>query len=336
MTKKRVSIFCGIFVALALGLALNVMAAGPSGSLFINGGATHTNSRNVVLTIKADDPGQVAGMQVANDKAYRDTEPYTETKDWTLSPDDGLKPVRVRFIDLGGNTTSPGIRADIILDTIAPSLTLLGSSTIDLYVGDSYSDAGAMATDTPEGDISSRIIVTGLPLDTASAGERTLSYDVADLAGNSATQIYRQIRIIATSTTSTSTEEVGTTTPPIATSTPPISTSTPPIATTTTEIVVSSSHSTHSSSGRVLGASIILTQEKIINSQKIDNLNVQLRQIKRQLLVLKNPELGPIFAQQEEDLKRYLLPASAEVKNYIPVEKIRPNSTPSKPWWKIW
>ena len=78
-------------------------------------------------------------------------------------------------------------------DTILPVITMLGSSTINLIVGDTYLDSGAMASDNKEGVISSSRMVTINNVNTAVAGTYTVTYDVKDLAGNSAIQVVRTV-----------------------------------------------------------------------------------------------------------------------------------------------
>lgn len=77
-------------------------------------------------------------------------------------------------------------------DTVKPVITLLGASTINLEVGDSFTDPGATATDNVDGDISANIVVTG-SVDTSSAGTYTLNYNVSDAAGNAADQVSRTV-----------------------------------------------------------------------------------------------------------------------------------------------
>ncbi len=78
-------------------------------------------------------------------------------------------------------------------DTILPVITMLGSSTINLIIGDTYLDSGAMASDNKEGVISSSRMVTINNVNTAVAGTYTVTYDVKDLAGNSAIQVVRTV-----------------------------------------------------------------------------------------------------------------------------------------------
>ena len=70
-------------------------------------------------------------------------------------------------------------------DTTPPVITLNGSSTIQLNVGDSWTDPGATATDDVDGDLTSSIAVSG-SVDASTVGTYTLTYTVADAASNTA------------------------------------------------------------------------------------------------------------------------------------------------------
>ena len=62
---------------------------------------------------------------------------------------------------------------------VAPVITLTGSN-VTVNVGDTYTDAGATASDDEEGDITANIVVGGDTVDTATAGTYTITYDVSD------------------------------------------------------------------------------------------------------------------------------------------------------------
>ena len=72
----------------------------------------------------------------------------------------------------------------VVLDTGAPTITLVGSSTVNIEEGDSYTDDGASASDEVDGDISSSITTSG-SVDASTPGTYTLTYSVSDAAGNS-------------------------------------------------------------------------------------------------------------------------------------------------------
>ena len=70
-------------------------------------------------------------------------------------------------------------------DTTPPVITLNGSSSIQLNVGDTWTDPGATATDNTDGDLTSSITVSGT-VDTSTVGTYALIYSVSDAASNSA------------------------------------------------------------------------------------------------------------------------------------------------------
>ena len=80
-------------------------------------------------------------------------------------------------------------------DAVPPVLTLSGAASVDVPARSNYVDAGATAEDNIDGDISSVIVVTAA-VNTALAGTYTVTYNVSDSAGNSATQITRTVNVV--------------------------------------------------------------------------------------------------------------------------------------------
>ena len=89
-------------------------------------------------------------------------------------------------MDSGYNTSS--VTRTIIVntppDTSAPTISLIGASTINLNVGDTFTDPGANASDNVDGNITSSVTTSG-NIDTATEGTYTIEYSVSDAAGNS-------------------------------------------------------------------------------------------------------------------------------------------------------
>ncbi len=79
-------------------------------------------------------------------------------------------------------------------DAIPPQLTLRGQASVEIPSGSAYSDAGATAEDNIDGDISGNILVTN-PVNTAVVGSYTVTYNVADFAGNPAAPIARTVTV---------------------------------------------------------------------------------------------------------------------------------------------
>jgi hypothetical protein len=81
-------------------------------------------------------------------------------------------------------------------DATAPVITLTGDSQMTLDTGESFTDPGATAADDTDGDISGSVAVSGT-VDTSTAGTYTLTYNVADAAGNAATAVTRTVIVQA-------------------------------------------------------------------------------------------------------------------------------------------
>ncbi len=79
---------------------------------------------------------------------------------------------------------------DIALDTTPPTITLIGEATVTLFIGETYTEAGITIMDAEPG-LSATI--GGDAVDTTSAGRYIITYNIADTAGNVATQITRSV-----------------------------------------------------------------------------------------------------------------------------------------------
>ncbi len=90
-------------------------------------------------------------------------------------------------------TTSPVTATP---DTIAPEITLLGASPLEVNQGTTFTDPGATATDDLDGDLSASIVFGGDTVDTDTAGDYTITYDVSDDAGNAADTVTRIVRVV--------------------------------------------------------------------------------------------------------------------------------------------
>ena len=82
--------------------------------------------------------------------------------------------------DSAGNTGT-ATRQIVVLDTIAPEITLNGDSTVTISVGDSYTDAGATAMDNVDGVLTP--VMSG-SVNTAVAGTYTITWTATDALGN--------------------------------------------------------------------------------------------------------------------------------------------------------
>lgn len=96
--------------------------------------------------------------------------------------------------DASGNPADSVTRTVQVTDTDPPVITLTGSPAVTLDCGTSYFDAGATATDSCDGDLTSMIQMTGA-VDTNLPGVYTLVYNVTDTAGNTAVTLTRVVTV---------------------------------------------------------------------------------------------------------------------------------------------
>ena len=95
--------------------------------------------------------------------------------------------------DSSGNKTKK-TRKLIYDDITKPELTLKGSSETTTYLNEKYNDAGVIAKDNCDGDITSKVVTSG-NVDTSKLGTYTLTYSVLDTHNNSS-DITRTIKVI--------------------------------------------------------------------------------------------------------------------------------------------
>jgi hypothetical protein len=83
-----------------------------------------------------------------------------------------------------------------VLDITPPVITLVGDSTMSLECSiDSYDEPGATASDTCCGDLTANIVIGGDVVDSATAGEYSVTYDVTDCNGLDAAQVTRTVTV---------------------------------------------------------------------------------------------------------------------------------------------
>lgn len=76
-----------------------------------------------------------------------------------------------------------------------PTITLNGDTVVEVTQGDSYTDAGATANDSQDGDITSSIVVGGDTVDTSTVGSYIITYNVSDSQGNAAPEVTRTVNV---------------------------------------------------------------------------------------------------------------------------------------------
>jgi hypothetical protein len=94
-----------------------------------------------------------------------------------------------------GATASATILEDDVPDTIKPVVALIGANPLLLANGAAYADPGATVTDNV--DATRTIQGTGT-VNTAAAGDYTITYNASDAAGNAAIAVLRTVRVAPT------------------------------------------------------------------------------------------------------------------------------------------
>ncbi|MBA1329969.1 hyalin, partial [Candidatus Endoriftia persephone str. Guaymas] len=97
--------------------------------------------------------------------------------------------------DAAGNAATAVTRAVNVVDQTAPVITLLGCDPMSVEGGATFSDPGATASDSFEGDLSAGIVISG-SVDSAVLGSYTLTYNVSDSTGNAATAVTRRVNVV--------------------------------------------------------------------------------------------------------------------------------------------
>ncbi|SVB39173.1 uncharacterized protein METZ01_LOCUS192027, partial [marine metagenome] len=99
--------------------------------------------------------------------------------------------------DKAGNAAASVVRTVrvMVVDEVAPVITLKGEQSVTIKVGENYEDAWATAHDDVDGDISKSIEIIGMII-TGTPGVYTITFKVKDKAGNAAAPVVRTINVV--------------------------------------------------------------------------------------------------------------------------------------------
>lgn len=101
-------------------------------------------------------------------------------------------------VDIGSCETTSIERTVNITNAVAggaPTLTLIGDNPQVVNVNNSYTELGATASDTEDGDITANIVTDSSAVDTAVLGNYSVSYTITDTDSNTVTKT-RQVKVI--------------------------------------------------------------------------------------------------------------------------------------------
>ncbi len=109
----------------------------------------------------------------------------------------GAYTVTYNVTDANGNIADEAVRTVNVIDGTKPVITLLGDSTTAVEVGSTYTDSGATASDNLDGDLTASIVTVD-SVNTSVVGEYSVTYNVTDSNGNSATEVVRTVNVVDT------------------------------------------------------------------------------------------------------------------------------------------
>ncbi len=121
------------------------------------------------------------------------TDTATVTCAITINNQEGTGDIQVEAQDTSGNSDT-NTEIGFVIDTTAPTLTLNGLASVTLTQGDIYTDAGASANDSREGNLTGSIVTTS-NVNSIAPGTYSVRYNVSDTAGNAATELVRTVVI---------------------------------------------------------------------------------------------------------------------------------------------
>lgn len=136
----------------------------------------------------------VASFNVMNGVFATDNSGNTPTviSSSNVSSIPGTYKITYTATDSSGNVTIK-TRNIIIRDSDAPVITITGANPYTTYVGQTYTDLGATATDNVDGDVTSKIVINSTVSNIP--GTYTVTYTVTDNAGNMAS-IIRTVYVV--------------------------------------------------------------------------------------------------------------------------------------------
>jgi hypothetical protein len=109
----------------------------------------------------------------------------------------GSYTLRYNVSDWSGNPAEEKTRTVKVVDTTPPVITLLGDDSLALEVGTPYAEPGYSASDNHDGDVTSKVAVSG-SVDHSVLGIYVLRYNVSDSSGNPAEEKTRTITVADT------------------------------------------------------------------------------------------------------------------------------------------
>lgn len=148
------------------------------GPVTVSGLVEDANHSHFYLTVTKDGVNQTISGATGTRTA--------ESFEFDLS-DEGVYTIKLEARDLAGNKGPEStVELSFTIDNTAPVLTLNGGD-VTLTVGDLYVEQGATASDVVDGNLTDNIVIDSSLVNTGVVGVYTVTYTVADEAGNTST-----------------------------------------------------------------------------------------------------------------------------------------------------
>lgn len=107
---------------------------------------------------------------------------------------EGTYPVQYAAYDANWNSAS-AVRTVTVVDTITPTLTLIGDAEVTHQCGSNYNDPGFTATDACYTNVANSVVKTGY-VNGWGEGTYTLTYELSDGAGHAAPTLTRTVHVV--------------------------------------------------------------------------------------------------------------------------------------------
>ncbi len=205
-TNSGTSTVVGTSAPLTITLIGPNPATVPIGGVFTDPGVTVTDGVDGTDPVTTFVDGKQEGVNPAS--LYTGV-PTTHIITYSVTDSTGVTVTKTRAVVVtDSQTTTPtstgnsGSSTPSTTSTSTPVVTLNGGAAAQLTVGDTWTDPGATATDTVDGNLTSAIVETG-SVDTTTAGVYTLIYSATDSAGNTGTAS-RVVSVVAPDTSDAS------------------------------------------------------------------------------------------------------------------------------------
>ncbi|MCM3628984.1 S-layer homology domain-containing protein [Paenibacillus glycanilyticus] len=155
-------------------------------------------TKNDVTVTVSTDPGNTVEYKLG------DAGTWTSYTAPVVIAQEGLTTFSARVID-PANHTSEVKSVEVKVDKTAPVIVLNGNDTVNVYIGNTYTEQGAKVQDA--NPAAPTATVTGT-VDTATTGTYTLHYNAVDLAGNQAVEVIRTVKVVNKPVSNTNVRQV--------------------------------------------------------------------------------------------------------------------------------